>query len=135
MPRRSARNSGVVKPVHRLQWLWEPLESDPTFVLRTMFGAKAVYLGGKLMLCFCAGNEPWRGVLVCTDASRHPPLMEEFPSLAPHTVLPKWLYLPESAVAFERDATRLILVAQRRDARLGVEPGTSRKKKRPGERR
>lgn len=52
---------------HRHEWLWEPLEADATFVLRSMFGAKAAYLDGKLMLCFCVGEEPWRGVLVCTD--------------------------------------------------------------------
>jgi hypothetical protein len=28
-----------------------------------MFGAKAAYLDGKLMLCFVAGDEPWQGVL------------------------------------------------------------------------
>ena len=60
---RFEQSLGRARPVHRHQWLWEPLEAEPGFVLRTMFGAKAVYLDGKLMCCFCAGEEPWRGML------------------------------------------------------------------------
>lgn len=108
--------------VHRYAWLWEPLEMDATFVLRSMFGAKAVYLDGKLMLCFTAGEEPWRGVLVCTDRAHHAALLAEFPELAPHPILPKWLYLSEAADAFERTAARLVGLARRRDPRLGVVP-------------
>ncbi len=98
------KSLGRARPVHRHQWLWEPLETEPGFVLRTMFGAKAVYLDGKLMCCFCAGDEPWRGMLVCTDRTRHAALQAEFPDLTPHPILPKWLYLPETADRFERAA-------------------------------
>ena len=122
---------GHVREVHRHAWLWEPLEADPTFVLRSMFGAKAAYLGGKLMLCFCAGAEPWRGVLVCTERAHHPILCAEFPELTPHTILPKWLYLPEAADTFERTAAQLVSLARRRDPRLGVTPQTKRKKTPP----
>ena len=96
-----------------------------------MFGAKAAYLGGKLMLCFCASEEPWRGVLVCTDHDQHAALRSEFADLAPHPILPKWLYLPESVDSFERTATRLVAYARARDPRLGVTPGVKgRTKKR-----
>src|SRR4051812_47385992 len=94
---RSRRTIDRVVAIHPHQWLWEPLESDSTFVLRTMFGAKAVYLGGKMMLCFSASEEPWRGLLVCTERTQHDALRAEFPVLAPHAILPKWLYLPEAA--------------------------------------
>lgn len=117
-----------VQTVHPLRWVWEPLESDPTFVLRSMFGAKAVYLGGKLMLCFCASEEPWRGVLACTSREHHEALRAEFPALTPHPILPKWLYLPEASEGFERDAVRLARLARRHDPRLGVVPGASKKK-------
>ena len=116
------------RPVHPHQWLWEPLENEPSFVLRAMFGAKAVYLDGKLMLCFCASEEPWRGLLVCTDRPHQASLLTDFPDLAPHPILPKWLYLPESADTFERSAPRLVALARRRDARIGVIPQS----KRPG---
>ena len=118
---------GKPKRVHPYQWLWEPLETDPSFVLRPMFGGKAVYLDGRLMLYFTAKTEPWRGVLVCTDHIRHEALIAKFPDLSPHPVLPKWLYLPESADRFETVAERLVALAKQRDARLGV---ASRPKKR-----
>ena len=127
--RKSFERSFVkAKPVHPYQWLWEPLETDPGFVLRAMFGAKAVYLDGKLMLCFCASAEPWRGLLVCTDHARHAALRADLPELAPHAVLPKWLYLSESADTFERAGQRLVALARRRDPRIGVVPQPKKSK-------
>jgi hypothetical protein len=113
---------GRVKPVHRHAWLWEPLEIDPTFVLRPMFGTKAVYLEGRLTFCFCTNDEPWRGVLVCTAYEYQPSLRAEFPELTPHPVLPKWLYLAETVDDFERLAERLVRLARGRDPRIGVLP-------------
>lgn len=124
-----AKTKARAKPVHPYEWLWEPLETDPGFVLKSMFGAKAVYLDGKIVLCFCASNEePWAGVLVCTDRDRQPALCAEFPTLTPHTILPKWLYLPESDAAFERTARRLVQLARQRDPRLGVVPKPRKKR-------
>jgi hypothetical protein len=114
---------------HPHEWLWEPLADDATFVLRTMFGAKAVYLDGKLMLCFCAREEPWRGLLVCTDRDRHAALLREFPVLRLHPVLPKWLYLPEAAAGFETMAARLVRLVRQRDPRIGVIPPTRKREK------
>ena len=125
------RSLGKARRVHPYQWLWEPLENEPTFVLRSMFGAKAAYLDGRLTLCFCAEEEPWRGVLVCTDRERHAPLQAEFPELRPHAILPKWLYLPETADAFERIAAKLVAYARRRDPRLGVAPKPRKKSRTP----
>jgi hypothetical protein len=117
------------RPVHRYAWLWEPLEMDATFVLRSMFGAKAAYLDGKLMLCFTASEEPWCGVLVCTDRAHHAALLAEFPELVPHPILPKWLYLSEAADTFERTAVRLVELARRRDPRLGVVPQPKKRRR------
>ena len=118
------------KPAHPYAWLWETLESDPTFILKSMFGAKAVYLDGKLYLCFMAKQDPWRGVLVCTAHEYHLSLMQEFPSLPPHPVLSKWLYLPETADDFESAAQRLVTLVGRRDIRIGVEGSTKKSRKR-----
>lgn len=119
--------------IHRHAWLWEPLEDDATFVLRTMFGAKAVYLDGRNVLCFCAGEEPWRGLLVPTDRAHHAALQADFPALAPHPILGKWLYLPEDAPTFERDATALVQLARARDPRVGItpQPKKARTRRRP----
>jgi hypothetical protein len=113
---------GRTRRIHPYQWLWEPLEADPTFVLRPMFGGKAAYLDGRLTLYFTAKEEPWRGVLVCTERAHHASLRAEFPELAPHPILPKWLYLPETAGGFERTAERLVALARRHDPRLGIDP-------------
>ena len=118
---------GRARKVHSHQWLWEPLETDPTFVLRAMFGTKAAYLDGRLMLCFCAREEPWRGLLVCTDHTNQAALCVDFPELAPHPILPKWLYLPETTDSFERTAARLVALARRRDPRIGVAPKPKKK--------
>lgn len=126
MPARKSTRERVVV-VHRYQWLWEPLVDDATFVLRAMFGAKAAYLDGRMVLCFSAGDEPWRGLLVCTDRTQHEALIASFPALAPHSILPKWLYLPESAPTFERDAEKLVQLARKRDPRIGIEAKTKRK--------
>ena len=122
---------GGARPVHPHRWLWEPLEGEPTFVLRAMFGAKALYLDGKLMLCFCAREEPWRGVLVGTDRVHHAALRADFPEFAPHPILAKWLYLPEAADNFESAAMRLIRLVRQRDPRIGVIP-KPRKSRSPG---
>ena len=122
---------GRVRRPHRYEWLWEPLQADPTFVLRAMFGTRAAYLDGKLMLCFSAGEEPWRGVLVCTERAHHASLLADFPSLAPHGVLPKWLYLAESRDDFERSAERLVALARRRDPRIGVAPKAGKSRRQP----
>ena len=119
---------GRAKRIHPYAWLWEPLEAEPSFVLRSMFGTKAAYLEGKLVLCFSAGKEPWRGVLVATDRERQAPLVAELPGLRPHPVLPKWLYLSDSSDAFERTAERLVELARRRDVRIGVFPQDRKRK-------
>lgn len=110
-----------LKILHPYAAYWEPLAGDPGFEIRPMFGGRAVYLDGKLILFFTCSDEPWRGVLVCTDRERQAALVSEVPLLAPHPVLSKWLYLPESEAAFDRLVPKLVRLAQRRDLRLGVE--------------
>lgn len=117
-----------IRIAHPHAGLWESLEDEPSFVLRAMFGAKAAYLDGKLALCFSAKEDPWRGILVCTDRSHHPSLIAEFPALAPHPILGKWLYLPESSDNFEAAAERLVRLVRRRDPRIGIIPGTRKRK-------
>jgi hypothetical protein len=117
---------GTAKRVHPYAWLWEPLEGDPTFVLASMFGTKVVYLDGRLVLCFASKEDPWRGVLVATERESHASLAADFPSLSPHPILPKWLYLPDSGDDFERVAGQLVALAARRDPRIGVAPKARR---------
>lgn len=124
------RETSPLRKIHRHAWLWEPLESEPSFVLRAMFGAKAAYLDGRLVLCFCTGDEPWRGVLVPTDRAHHDALRAEFPALVVHPSLGKWLYLAEGSDAFERIGAALVQLVRRRDPRVGVLP-TPKKRRSP----
>lgn len=125
----------AARVLHPYAWLWEPLADDVTFELRSMFGAKAAYVGGRLALCFTAKAEPWHGVLVCTERAHHESLVREFPALVPHPILPKWLYLSDAAEHFEATAERLVRLVRQRDQRIGVEPGGERRAKKPGTRR
>ncbi|MFT3783904.1 MAG: hypothetical protein QM790_17980 [Nibricoccus sp.] len=120
---------GSAKPVHPHAWLWETVEHEPSFVIRAMFGAKALYLHGFMKLCFTASEEPWRGVLVCTAHEHHQSLLADFPSLSPHSILPKWLYLPESSPDFETTAAKLVRLAQAKDARIGIVPNVRKRRK------
>ncbi len=123
------RSLGRARSVHPHAWLWEPLEADPSFVLGAMFGTKVAYLDGRLVLCFSASKEPWRGVLVCTGRGHHAALAAQFPSLSPHPILGKWLYLPESADDFESVAQQLVALARERDPRIGVDAQARRRRR------
>jgi hypothetical protein len=121
--KRRARLDGVrAKSVHPYAGLWEPLEGMAEFEVKPMFGGRSVYVGGRLMLYFAAKDEPWRGVLVCTDRERHDALTKRFPALRPHPVLSKWLYLAEADEAFETLASRLVEAVRRGDPLIGVIP-------------
>jgi hypothetical protein len=56
-------------------------------------------------------------------------LIAEFPSLASHPILGKWLYLPEATATFERDAQKIVERIRRLDPRFGVVPERRRPKK------
>jgi hypothetical protein len=127
---KARKGSNQAEPSHRYKWLWEPLMDDATFLLRPMFGSKSVYLESKMLFCFCTKGEPWRGVLVCTERSKHSALLAEFPGLVVHPIISKWLYLPEADDQFERTAQRLIQLARRRDSRIGVVPPPKKRKAR-----
>lgn len=55
-------------------------------------------------------------------------LRAEIPALVQHPVLGKWLYLPESGEAFERDARRLVQMVKARDPRIGIPPSAKKRK-------
>ncbi len=66
--------------------------------------------------------------MACTFREHHASLRAEFPALAPHKVLGKWLYIPQLHPEFETVATGLVELARRRDPRLGVETGVRKKR-------
>jgi len=121
-PRRGEEPRRVTR--HRYQWVIDSLCDEPSFFQRPMFGAMACYLHGKLVLALMAqGEEPWCGILVATERSHHKSLMKEFSALRPHSVLGKWLYLPEAVESFEEIANGLVERILAGDSRIGVETG------------
>lgn len=119
----------TVKVDHPLQWLADPLADEPSFVLKSWFGGRTIMLHGRHQLFLTTQGEPWQGVLVCTFHEHQASLRAEFPSLRQHPILKKWLYLPESAETFERDAVRLVQLARARDPRLGIPPSPRKKQR------
>lgn len=113
---------GTHKTPHPYEWLWEDLLCSEDALIRPLFGTKALYVRSKLCLCFSAQEEPWQGLLICTSKEHHLALTSEFPQLRPHSVLPKWLYLPEASDPFEETAQCLVRLVRSYDPRIGVMP-------------
>ncbi len=114
---------------NHLQWLAEPLEDEPSLIRKPMFGALAYYLRGRLVLVLSDREPPWSGVLLPTEKEYHNKLMDEFPALAPHPILGKWLYLPVTAEDFESIAADIVQAISEGDPRIGVEPKPKKKKR------
>ena len=110
-------------PRKPFEWLVDPLAVDASFVMRPMFGVHACYLRGRMVIVLCGRREePWHGILVPTMREHHASLTRQFPALAPHGVLGKWLYLPASDDRFEPTAHAIVERALLDDARIGIEP-------------
>jgi hypothetical protein len=110
------------KSINRHLWLIEPLEDDPSVLVRSMSGGQAIYFRGEFILFLAAKAEPWHGVRVPPKREFQAALIESLPTLSPHPVLPKWLYLPEVTDTFEADAEWLVARAQQDDVRIGIIP-------------
>jgi hypothetical protein len=119
------------KKSHPLQWVVGPLEDEPSYVSKAMFGCMGCYLYGRLVLVLAArGQEPWQGLLIPTDRKHHESLRHEHEHVVIHPVLKKWLYLPETQEDFEDDTCLLIQTILKNDPRIGVEPKTRPSKRR-----
>jgi hypothetical protein len=122
MPVRKPAPAQAARKANRHRWLFDALEEFSTFEERRMFGSLAGYFNGLLVLVLCDSDEPWRGVMVPAEKDVHASIIAEFPVLAPHPILGKWLYLPESTTSFERDAQKIVERIRRLDPRFGTVP-------------
>jgi hypothetical protein len=108
------------------QWIFEFFAKQPSFYTKRMFGGVAAYLYGRQMLVLVeptkTGRWKWHGVLVCTDHAHHAAIQAEFPPLAPHDVLKKWLYLDSRHDDFEPTMERVAASIVRDDPRFGIAP-------------
>jgi hypothetical protein len=118
------------KKQHPLLWVVESLMEEPSYLEKPMFGCLAVYLHGRLMIALTSGEEPWNGLLIPTEHQFHDAIMKEFQDVVQHSVLKKWLYLPEAIEDFETVASDIVDAIRMNDQRFGVEP-KERKRQKP----
>ena len=135
--RTEKRNAG--KKTFDNEWIFQAFEDHASFFTRRMFGGLAVYLFGRMMMILVeptkTGRWKWHGVLLCTEHAQQPAILAEFPQLAPHDILKKWLYIDSRHDDFEPVMERVAQAIARDDRRFGILPrprkerGTRRQKR------
>jgi hypothetical protein len=108
------------------EWIVHAFDGHSSFFTKRMFGGLAVYLFGRQMMVLVeptrTGRWTWHGVLVCTDHAHQPSIITEFPQLAPHEVLKKWLYIESSNRRFQTTMEGVADAIARDDRRFGIQP-------------
>jgi hypothetical protein len=116
------------------EWVLRSLEEHSSFFTKQMFGGLAVYLFGRQMMVLVeptrTGRWNWHGVLICTERAHHHAIIAEFPPLAPHEVLGKWLYIDSRHPDFEPTIERVARAMARDDRRFGIDPRPRRPRRR-----
>lgn len=118
------------------KWLSDPVlmrfADLPNVEFKKFFGGVAVYQQRgkeKVMLVFTGGtaelglnlHKPeWRGLSVVTEPSHHAALRARCPSLAPHGMLKKWLFIADEHPDYATTLQDIYELAKARDKRLGV---------------
>ncbi len=117
------------KPQNPFLWVVESIMEEPSYIDKAMFGCRAIYLHGRLVLLLTSGAEPWNGLLIPTDHQFHESIKQDFINVVQHPVLKKWLYLPEASEDFESAASDIVEAIRLNDHRFGVEPKERKPKK------
>lgn len=129
-----------------LEWIEDHLPKQHQ--RKKMFGGFAYYIEEKLMLLIfeAFGNksyrgqkynyEIWNGCMFPVEKAVQAEVLDLFPFLINHPVLPKWLYLPAESENFENNAESVLKEIRRRNVLFGTFPKEKRlkKTKQPGER-
>jgi hypothetical protein len=117
------------------EWIFAAFQGHISFSTKRMFGGLAAYLFDRLMLVLVeptkSGRWQWHGVLICTHYAHHPAIIAEYPQLAPHDILKKWLYLDSRHEDFEPTLERLAAAMARNDPRFGIAARPQRALPRP----
>ena len=108
------------------EWILDAFAGHSSFFTKRMFGGLAAYLHERMMLVLVeptkTGRWKWHGVLVGTDRTHHASIRTQFPALAPHFVLGKWLYIDSTHQQFEATMEAVAKCMMRNDLRFGVVP-------------
>jgi len=121
------------------EWIFQGFEDHPSFFTKRMFGGLAVYLFGRMMMVLVqpttTGRWKWHGVLICTEHEHQRAIIEEFPRLAPHDILRKWLYIDSRNDDFESTIEQVTGAMARDDRRFGIHPTPKKERARARARR
>jgi hypothetical protein len=116
------------------EWILEAFDGHPTFFTKRMFGGLAAYVFERQMLVLVeptkTGRWKWHGVLICTDHEHQPSIRAEFPALAPHDVLRKWLFVDSTHPDFELTMQAVATCMTRNDLRFGIPPRSAKPSRR-----
>ena len=128
---RSAK-SNPRKKIFDNEWIFQAFEDHASFFTKRIFGGLAAYLFGRMMMILVeptkTGRWKWHGVLLCTEHAQQPAILAEFPQLAPHDILKKWLYIDSRHDDFEPVMERIAEVIARDDRRFGIVPHPRKKR-------
>ena len=112
------------------EWILDAFAGRASFFTKRMFGGLAAYLHDRQMLVLVeptkTGRWKWHGVLVCTGFEHHDAIRADFPALAPHAVLRKWMFIDTSHEDFEATMEAVARQMARNDRRFGIMPGVRR---------
>lgn len=118
------------------EWILEAFADDRSFFTKRMFGGLAAYLHERLMLLLVeptkSGRWKWHGVLVCTDREHHASIRDQFPALAPHGILRKWLFIDSTHQDFESTMEAVANRVASNDPRFGVVPRSPKRRRASG---
>jgi len=125
-----------------IELLWiEDLLPENEFQRKFMFGGFAYYFKNKMILLTIEDSSTnsyknkkfdfaiWNGCLFPVERDSHASLLNTFPHLIPHPVLPKWLYLPIDREHFEEEIKLIIKHILHHTLLWGITPKSKTDKK------
>ena len=113
-----------------LIWLFEDLENELSFYTRPMFGCLAAYYNGKIIAVIAEKSDyEWNGLLIPTERENHNKIINQFPTLEVHKILPKWLYLSRNSLNFEDDSLQVMKQIRLGNPLFGVLPKVKKRSK------
>lgn len=122
----------MAKELSELYWVEDLLPEGS--IRKRMFGGFSYYLDEKLLLVVFESTgskvhrgtkyefEIWNGCMFPAEKEFHPSILEQFPHLVNHPVLPKWLYLPMETEDFEAKVEGILKELRRRNPWFGSYP-------------
>lgn len=127
----------MAKRLENLDWIEDLLPKS--IVRKAMFGGFAYYVEQKMVLAIFEDEKTrtyknktakyaiWNGCMFPVEKHLHPEILEKYPFLTNHPVLPKWLYLAAESENFENNVEEIIVQIRKRNEKFGVIPKSKNK--------